>query len=1119
MDVQTTRFTKKNRRGEKTAGSHTDKSKKKFIFETSSLKRWHIIISLFILVIIFTLFSAFVSGLSLHFNPVLPTWGTEEKNEFSTIYPSDNDSRRLSSFSEDESHKKFLENRIVNKEDFYAFYVNWDKNSERSLKNNIDQIDVLVPQWFSLNSNLELKSSVQKDIGDFAKKHHIKVLPLLTNESNGKWDEQTVHRLLQSPQEQSKLIHNLHRQIKENGYDGVNIDFENIKSSDRELLTDFMKKLYTAFHEDGLMVTMDVPPANKAFDYSHLEQYNDRMILMMYDEHFQSPGPIASFSWYQNNLSKSLKDKMIVSLGNYGYDWDEKSKQGGKVVSFEDVMRMAQKAHLNVEWDDKSKTPYVNYKDGTGTHELWFLDSVTFYNQWKAASSSGAKGVALWRLGTEDPSVWDVVKGHKVSEIQTVKNGEIAYNYGEGSILHAKTEASPGERRFAFDSKGFISGEEYTAMPQAPEIERLSKIFNKEIVLTFDDGPDPEYTEKILKILKAHDVKATFFMIGENAVFHQDIVKEVYKDGHEIGNHTFSHPNTINISKNQLKYEVNATERIIQGITGHSSILYRPPYGDNQNTYNGYDETVYDPASFQKMADTTKMGYITVNYDIDSSDWKAKNSKEIVNRVMKQAENGDIILLHDGGGNREATVEALPQIIEKLQARGYTFVTAGDLTNKSRESTMPAVLKAENPIIQNIKLILANIAALHTVFFVLFYGTLIVFTLRLLIVFYLALKHKRKADKLHFDASYQPLVSVVIAAYNEENVISRTIKSVLKSSYQNLEIIMVDDGSTDGTSKAVTEDFRDNDKFHLLRKKNGGKAAAINLGIQKAEGDIIVSIDADTIISPEAISLMVRHFNDEKVGAVSGNIKVGNVRNLLTTWQHIEYVSGFNLEKRAFSMLNCVTVVPGAIGAWRKKLVQELGYFTADTLAEDTDMSLRILRRGYKISIEEKASAYTEAPEKRKDFLKQRHRWNFGTLQCLWKHKRAFGGRKHKALGFMALPNMLLFQFIFPLFAPFLDLLFVLRLCTGDVKHSILLYGCYFIVDFLVCLVAFRLERISSKPLIALVIQRIVYRYLLLWVAWKAVLAALKGTRVGWNKLKRSGNLQVTRDSSAERTG
>lgn len=264
---------------------------------------------------------------------------------------------------------------------------------------------------------------------------------------------------------------------------------------------------------------------------------------------------------------------------------------------------------------------------------------------------------------------------------------------------------------------------------------------------------------------------------------------------------------------------------------------------------------------------------------------------------------------------------------------------------------------------------------------------------------------------------------------------------------------------------------------------------------------------------------MVRHFNDEKVGAVSGNIKVGNVRNLLTTWQHIEYVSGFNLEKRAFSMLNCVTVVPGAIGAWRKKLVQELGYFTADTLAEDTDMSLRILRSGYKISIEEKASAYTEAPEKRKDFLKQRHRWNFGTLQCLWKHKRAFGGRKHKALGFMALPNMLLFQFIFPLFAPFLDLLFVLRLCTGDVKHSVLLYGCYFIVDFLVCLVAFRLERISSKPLVALVIQRIVYRYLLLWVAWKAVLAALKGTRVGWNKLKRSGNLQVTRDSSTERTG
>jgi cellulose synthase/poly-beta-1,6-N-acetylglucosamine synthase-like glycosyltransferase len=326
----------------------------------------------------------------------------------------------------------------------------------------------------------------------------------------------------------------------------------------------------------------------------------------------------------------------------------------------------------------------------------------------------------------------------------------------------------------------------------------------------------------------------------------------------------------------------------------------------------------------------------------------------------------------------------------------------------------------------------------------------------------------------------------------------------------NFELIVVDDGSKDQTSTIVSENFSENEKLHLIRKKNGGKSSAINTGIKKANGEIIIAIDADTIVSPEAISLLVRHFIDEKVAAVSGNIKVGNMRNLLTIWQHVEYVTGFNLEKRAFAKINCVTVVPGAIGAWRKQVIEEIGYFTADTLAEDTDMSLRILREGYKIAIDEQAYAYTEAPENSRDFLKQRYRWNFGTLQCFWKHKKAFGGIKHKSLGFIALPNMLLFQFVFPLFAPFIDILFVLGIISGNIKKSLLLYACYLLTDFLICLFAFRLEKLSLKPLIPLFLQRIFYRYLLLWVSWKSLLAALKGTRVGWNKLKRSGNLEVS---------
>ncbi|OAS82470.1 MULTISPECIES: glycosyltransferase [Metabacillus] len=1098
-----------SRRKTKTTNINLDDKAGNFVFENGSNKRWGILLSVFSIMVIFAVLVTFLVGLSIYFNPVLPKWKTKEINEYSTISQSEKRDVDHSSSLHTAADEKFLNSNIMNNNDFYAFYVNWDVNSKRSLMRNIDQIDVLIPQWFHVNKKLELKSDIQKDIGELAKKHNTKVLPLINNAVDGQWSQEIIHNLLNSPKAQSELIKNLHEQIKKHGYDGINIDFENINKSDRDLLTNFMKELYSTFHNDGLLVTIDVPPANEAFDYQNLEKYSDRMILMLYDESFINPGPIASSSWFKENLSKISKDKLIVSLGNYGYDWDWEKKQGGKAISFEEIMRLAEKANLKIQWDDMSKNPYIQYKENNKSHELWFLDSVTFYNQWKTAISSGAKGVALWRLGTEDPSLWDVVKGNKIDQLHAVKNGDITYSYGEGSILRTKRDQQAGERNIEFDDSGFISRESYLSIPRASEIERLSKPSDKEIVLTFDDGPDPKYTKEILKILKEYQIKSTFFLVGKHAKLNPDVVEQIYKEGHEIGNHTYSHSNMNKVSNTQFKLELNTTERIIQGITERSPLLYRPPFGEYHYTDNGDNQNIYGESTFQQMKDINQMGYITVNYDIDSKDWKTNNSNEIVDTVLKHASTGDIILLHDGGGDRTATVQALPEIIEKLQSKGYKFVTVSELMGTTKERIMPPVTKVENPLIQGIKVALISVATFNNIIFILFYSVLFIFTIRLSILIYLGFKHKKRTQLSSVGHSFQPPVSVVIAAYNEEKVISRTVESVLKSNYENFEVIVVDDGSKDQTSTVVTENFDNNEKLYLIHKKNGGKASAINKGIKKANGDIIIAIDADTIVSPEAISLLVGHFIDEKLAAVSGNIKVGNMRNLLTIWQHVEYVTGFNLEKRAFAMLNCVTVVPGAIGAWRKQVIEEVGYFTADTLAEDTDMSLRILRKGYKIAIDEQAYAYTEAPENSRDFLKQRYRWHFGTLQCFWKHKKALGGMKHKSLGFLALPNMMLFQFIFPLFAPFIDILFVLGIFSGNIEKSLLLYACYLLADFLICLFAFRLEKLSLKPLIPLFLQRIFYRYLLLWVAWKSLIAALRGTRVGWNKLKRSGNLEV----------
>ncbi|MCM3728950.1 glycosyltransferase [Neobacillus cucumis] len=1082
----------------------------RIIFEDTSNLRWSVFI--FVLLVLLLLSSLFITVLSLVKDPIVPSLKKTEWGTYSALQPVNGDFVNYSADSNEQVNQKFLKKEMANQTDVYAFYVNWDKNSKNSLKRNINKIDVLIPGWYQLGSNLELKGDVEKDIGSLAKKHDTMVIPLINNVVNGKWDEEIIHRLLHSPRAQSTLIRNLQQEIKKNGYDGINIDFEFNRVSDRDLLTNFMRELYQSFHKEGLLVTMDIQPSNDSFDYTKLEEYCDRMILMLYDENMENPGPISSQSWYMENLSKVPKDKLIISLGNYGYDWDWETGQAGKVVSFKDIMRMAEKSNLSVQWDDMSKSPYIRYQKDKRIHEIWFLDSVTFYNQWKAAVSSGAKGIALWRLGTEDPSVWNVVGGLKTNTLLSVKNGDSTYNYGNGSILHPLTDQQEGSRSLNFDDLGLIKSESYLSFPKASEIERLNKPSTpKEVVLSFDDGPDPTYTKRILAILKKYHIKATFFIIGKDALLHPDIVKQIDQEGHEIGNHTFSHPNIYNVSYPQLKWELNSTERIIQAITGHSSILYRSPYGDDFNMYDGDQQTPYVKSQFQRLMDISQMGYMTVNYDVDSSDWKLNNKQDIVENVMKQAANGDIILLHDGGGDRTATVQALPMIIEQLEHQGYTFVTVSDMMNRNEESVSPKTSKKENSYIQYLSLVLETISVLKNVLVKLFYGALIVFILRLSLFIFFAWRHKKRSLLKTYKEGYNPLVSVVIAAYNEEKVIKRTIQSVLDSTYANLEVLVIDDGSKDKTSVVISENFSNHPKVRRYSKRNGGKSSAINMGIKKAEGKIIVAIDADTMIAPKAISLLVRHFADDKVAAVSGNVKVGNRRNLITTWQHMEYVNGFNLEKRAHALLNCVTVVPGAIGAWRKQVVENLGNFTDDTLAEDTDLTLRILSAGYKVAIEEQAYAYTEAPENIRDFLKQRFRWNYGTLQCLWKHKNAFWKNNNKSLSFIALPNILLFQFLVPLFAPLLDILMVIGLITGNLKYFLILYTGYFIVDLVICLLVLRWEKSKLTPLFFLFFQRIFYRYMLLWVSWKSIFKAIKGGRVGWGKLERTGNIEVVK--------
>lgn len=486
---------------------------------------------------------------------------------------------------------------------------------------------------------------------------------------------------------------------------------------------------------------------------------------------------------------------------------------------------------------------------------------------------------------------------------------------------------------------------------------------------------------------------------------------------------------------------------------------------------------------------------------------------------------GQVVLLPDGGGDRTATVQALPAIIRELRARGYRFVTVSELAGLKPEQTMPPIAERRDPLAYADRATFALFAVGRWALRWLFILGIALGIGRLLLIGALAAAQRvraRRRERWHAGADHQPFVSVIVPAYNEERVIERTIASLLASDYPHYEIIVVDDGSTDRTFQVVSERFAGEQRMRVFRRENGGKAEALNYGLRHAQGEIVVALDADTVFATGTLRALARRFHDPNLGAVAGNAKVGNRINIVTRWQALEYITSQNLDRRAFASLNCITVVPGAVGAWRRELIERAGGFSGDTLAEDQDLTLRVRRLGCKIGYEEEAIAWTEAPDTWRNLARQRFRWSFGTLQCMWKHRDAL--LRHGTLGWIALPNVWIFQILFPLVSPVMDLVMVWalgaaafdRLTHGqeyssvDLQQTLFYYALFLAVDWLAAICAFMLEKREQWSLLWwLFWQRFGYRQLMYYVMLKSVRTALGGALVGWGKLERKATVEA----------
>lgn len=629
--------------------------------------------------------------------------------------------------------------------------------------------------------------------------------------------------------------------------------------------------------------------------------------------------------------------------------------------------------------------------------------------------------------------------------------------------------------------------------------------YQKTIALTFDDGPHPQYTEEVLKVLEAEQVPATFFLIGENVVAHPHIARSIVDRGFEIGNHSFTHSTEVQSSRNRLRNELVATDRVIRDATGRSPVLFRPPMLENVEV-GEFDGARIDE---EKLRWAEDLGYVVVGANLDTQDWNVDDGEShvIMARIVERLpESGPIVLLmHEEAGNG-ASVEALRQFIPEMKARGYQFVFVSEYFGLTPEETMPqgTASTLDTFLIAGAKALVFGTSTFNRVVL----AISVLGLMRLWSILAIRRTLTPFAKSIRTSGRRLP-VSVIIPAYNEAANIDATVRSVFAAMNAFDELIVVDDGSTDGTL-AIVRDLKlfFGDRLRVLAKQNGGtKGAALQYALPFAKHEITVCIDADTIIDADALTMLARHFDDERVGAVAGKVYPAHIRSLLGAFQYLEYIQGQNLDKAVFAAGNAVNVVPGAIGAWRTTAVSQAGGYSLDTVVEDQDLTLALLTNGWRIHFDPDARAYTETPDTVQQFFRQRYRWVYGTIQCIWKYRSWFFSYQRPALGWVVLPNALIFNLVIPALVPVLDFALILGLAGLVSIWSVLIpFLVYTLFDIWGAFEGISYEKNPPHRLIPLVVwQRFFYRYALAAAIIQSVGVALAGTFVAWGEQSRRG--------------
>ena len=1015
--------------------------------------------------------------------------------------------------------------RVRGPERTLAFYVPWDPDSAASLQRHYRDIDILAAgdaQIDPRTASLVVDRDRHLNAILYSRGHRPRVWLMVQNVFAEKWQVAPTLALFRNPRASTRLVNQTIARLQASGWQGAVFDIENLPEGALPAYVRFLTLAHRRFARAGLTLAVTVPAGDAGWPLKAIGAASDHTILMAYDEHWQGgePGPIASQDWFAQQLAIARHAiparKLIVALGSYAYDYHDGVADA---LTLPEAWLTARDSQTLPTWDPASGTSGFAFDDNGDKHAVWMLDAATTWNELRELGPVGA--VALWRLGSEDPGVWSALRARRNGtrpDLRSIPGSSGTDVEGSGEILRIAETPHGGRRHAAFDAAGAIVDERYDSVPTPFAVYRTGA-HPREVALTFDDGPDETWTPRILDELERLHAPATFFVIGEDALVHPELLRRIAADGDEIGNHSYTHPNMAELPPLGARLEINATQRLIEAYTGRSTRLFRAPYfGDAEPTTA--DELL--PALIAQQH-----GYTIVGLHVDAEDWQRPGVPAIVANVMRSVTRAtplrseNVILLHDGGGNRAQTVAALPRIVHDLRAAGFTIVPLSKLIGVSDEELMPRVSGRDLLSVRVDVSIFLLVAAIDYAIRFLFFVAIALGIARAVILTALAVANRHKAPP---EDPATPSVTVIVPAYNEERVIVASVARVLASDYPRFEVIVADDGSKDRTSELVSRHFGKDPRVILLTMPNGGKASAINRALAHATGEVIIALDADTQFLPDAIAKLVRWFADPKLGAVAGNARVGNRINIVTKWQAIEYVTAQNVERRALDRLGAITVVPGAIGAWRRAALDEVGGYPEDTLAEDQDLTIAIQRRGWRVTYDIHAVALTEAPETFRALARQRFRWSFGTLQCLWKHRAALRSGRPVGLARIGMPQAWLFQILFSALSPLIDLALILSFIEtilrvqqhgwaqtqSDVLRMLTYWLVFVLVDVIAGWIAYRMDPARRRfPALRLVAQRFIYRQLMYGIVIRAISAALRGRLVGWGKLERSGSVST----------